>query len=322
MGTPAPRGFLLLLLAALAPTLTQTPVSRPGLGEPQYIFVGYVDDTQFVNFDSDVQSQRLEPRAPWVEKMPPEHWEQWTLKVKNRQHNVPVLLQAVVQEHNQSQEGYSRHAYDGQDYMALSEDLKTWRVADSAPQITGKIWKETLQAEFFGAFLEVECVETLLRYLEAGKETLLRTDAPKARVTHHPRPEGDVTLRCWALGFYPSEIMLTWQRDGEDQTQDMEMVETRPAGDGTFQKWAAVVVPSGEEQRYTCHVYHEGLPKPLTLKWETPQATIPIEGITAGLILLGVVVTGAVVAIVMRKKMNRGSHTVSQAGFELRSCDG
>ncbi|XP_035306471.1 H-2 class I histocompatibility antigen, Q10 alpha chain-like isoform X2 [Cricetulus griseus] len=301
MGIPAPRGFLLLLLAALAPTLTQTRshslsysdifLYRPGLREHRYIFVGYLDDRRFVHFDSDAHSQGVEPLAPWVEKMPPEHWEQWTLTVKNRQHYGLALLQAAIQEHNQSLDvshifqcldsctvgpdqlflrGYSRHAYDGQDYMALSEDLKTWMVTDSAPQINAKIWKETLPAESYRAFLEVECVETLLSYLKTGKELLLHTEPPKAHVTHHPRPEGDVTLRCWALGFYPSEITLTWQKDGEDQTQDLELVETRPGGDGTFQKWAAVVVPSGEELRYTCHVIHEGLPEPLILKWEPP----------------------------------------------------
>uniref|UniRef100_A0A2K5KG00 MHC class I antigen n=1 Tax=Colobus angolensis palliatus TaxID=336983 RepID=A0A2K5KG00_COLAP len=65
----------------------------------------------------------------------------------------------------------------------------------------------------------------------------------------------------------------------------------------------AVVVSSGEEQRYTCHVQHEGLPEPLNLRWEpSSQSTIPIVGIVAGLAVLAFLVTGAVVTAVMWRR--------------------
>uniref|UniRef100_G3TMJ7 Ig-like domain-containing protein n=1 Tax=Loxodonta africana TaxID=9785 RepID=G3TMJ7_LOXAF len=201
--------------------------------------------------------------------------------------------------------GYVQYAYDGADYITLSQDMRSWTAADTTAQITQRKWEADKVADQEKAYLEGACVEGLRRYLENGKESLQRADPPKALVTNHPISDHEVMLRCWALGFYPAEITLTWQRDGEDQTQDMELVETRPAGDGTFQKWVAMVVPPGEEQRYTCRVQHEGLPKPLTLRWEPPpQSTIPVMGIVAGLVLFGALVVGAVVAavVILRKR--------------------
>nr|ADE21890.1 MHC class I antigen [Macaca mulatta] len=334
----APRTLFLLLSGALALTETwagshsmryfYTSVSRPGRGEPRFIAVGYVDDTQFVRFDSDAESPRMEPRAPWVEQEGPEYWDQETQNMKTATQTDRADLGTLLRYYNQSRggsrtiqtmygcdlgpdgrllRGYEQFAYDGRDYIALNEDLRSWTAADLAAQNTQRKWEAAGEAEQWRAYLEGECMEWLRRYLENGKETLQRADPPKTHVTHHLISDHEATLRCWALGFYPAEITLTWQRDGEDQTQDTELVETRPGGDGTFQKWGAVVVPSGEEQRYTCHVQHEGLPEPLTLRWEpSSQSTIPVVGIVAGLAVLAVVVTGAVVAAVMWRRKSSG----------------
>ncbi|XP_015427060.1 PREDICTED: HLA class I histocompatibility antigen, A-36 alpha chain [Myotis davidii] len=168
--------------------------------------------------------------------------------------------------------GYHQYAYDGTDYIALNQDLSSWTAADMAAQITQRKWEENGEAEERRHYLQDDCLELLSRYLTMGKETLKRTDPPKTRVTHHPISDREVTLRCWALGFYPADISLSWQRDGEEQTQDMEFVETRPAGDGP------------------------------------PWATIPPVGLVVGLVILGAVLTGAVVtgAVMWRRKRSGG----------------
>ncbi|KAF6364773.1 hypothetical protein mRhiFer1_009890 [Rhinolophus ferrumequinum] len=361
MRVKGPGTLLLLLLWALALTGTRagnhamryfiTTWSRPGHGEPRYIVVGYVDDTQFLRFDSDGASPKAEPRAewmegPWLEQVDPGYWDRETGRAKFYQQILRADLQSALENYNQSEagshtyqrmcgcdvgqdgrllRGYRQDAYDGTDYVALNEDMRSWTAADKAAQITRRKWEAAGEAERLRGYYEGTCVEWLLRYLENGKETLLRTDPPKTHVTHHPISDHDVTLRCWALGFYPAEITLTWQRDGEDLNQDTELVETRPAGDGNFQKWAAVGVPSGEEQRYTCHVQHKGLPEPLTLRWEPPpQPTLPIMGVIVGLVLF--VVTGAVVAgaVLWRKKCSGGkggSYTEAASSDSAQGSD-
>uniref|UniRef100_A0A8B9YFQ7 Ig-like domain-containing protein n=1 Tax=Bos mutus grunniens TaxID=30521 RepID=A0A8B9YFQ7_BOSMU len=320
MRVMGPRTLLLLLSGVLVLTETRagshslryfyTSVSRPGLGEPRFIAVGYVDDTQFfVRFDSDAPDPRTEPRVRWMEQEGPEYWDRETRILKGAAQTFRVDLNTLRGYYNQSEagshtiqemygcdvgpdgrllRGFMQDAYDGRDYIALNEDLRSWTAADTAAQITKRKWEAAGDAESWRNYLEGRCVEEHLRRPDSNP--------PKAHVTHHPISDREVTLRCWALGFYPEEISLTWQHNGEDQTQDMELVETRPSGDGTFQKWAALVVPSGEEQRYTCRVQHEGLQEPLTLRWEPPQTSFLTMGIIVGLVLLVVaVVAGAVI---------------------------
>ena len=70
--------------------------------------------------------------------------------------------------------GYEQHGYDGRDYLALNEDLRSWTAADMAAQITKRKMEAAGEAERHRNSLEGECVEELRRHLETGKDTLQR----------------------------------------------------------------------------------------------------------------------------------------------------
>uniref|UniRef100_A0A8C6HAW4 Ig-like domain-containing protein n=1 Tax=Mus spicilegus TaxID=10103 RepID=A0A8C6HAW4_MUSSI len=291
--------------------LVTMTVSGPGLRDSHVFIVAYMNYMQFMRFDSDGTTQRIQARGPWVKQMGPAYLEMERRKVESYSHRAQENLRFAIQVYNQSDNashtfqcligcnmgpdrrllrGHHRHAFDGSYYIILNSDQKTWTEADSTAQITQRQWKAEGVAEW------------LLRHLEIGKETL--QTPPKVHVTHHPRSEGEVTLRCWALDCFPADVMLTWQRDEEDLTQVMDLVETRPAGDGTFQKW-----------KYTCCVEHEGLPEHLTLRWEPPPPW-PVVGITVGVVLLGVIIIGALIAIVMTRK-KRAVHVYTRHSQQI-----
>ncbi|XP_037374536.1 patr class I histocompatibility antigen, A-2 alpha chain-like [Talpa occidentalis] len=319
-----PPTFLLLLSGALVLTETwagshsvmylHTAMSRPGPGEPRFICVAYMDDTQFLRFDNNDPSPKMEATVPWMQLEGLEYWESQKRIVASHVHIARLRLNNLRMYYNQSRTGshtlqvrngcqvgldgkpsrLNEFAYDGVDSLTLMEELRARTQAGMEVQTLEDEWEEVLTSELNTRHLELECGEWLQGQLKKGNQTL-HTKLPKTLVTHHPTSEHEVILRCWALGFYPADITLTWQRVGQDLTQDLELVETRPGGDGTFQKWAAVAVPSGEEQRYTCHVQHEGLLEPQVLRWEPPpQSSITTVGIIVGLVLLGAVLTGAV----------------------------
>ncbi|KAL6051891.1 hypothetical protein STEG23_000255, partial [Scotinomys teguina] len=256
----------------------------------------------------------------------PEYWKKRTRNFLNLMDYYTDIMKKMLHFYNQSESGnhtmqilfacdmlpggnFSHGQYEfifnGHDHIVLNKDLNTWTAVGKAAEMLKQEWEESGLANSVKTSLKTTCVSLLFEQLKHGKEILLRTDTPKMHVSHKVRINGNITLRCWALDFYPAEITLTWQRDGSNQTLDMEVIETRPAGDGNFQKWAAVVVPSGEEQRYTCHVNHEGLLEPITLRWEPPQSFVPIITIVTGLVL-GAVLIGAVVTFLIWKRRTKG----------------
>ncbi|XP_036032261.1 class I histocompatibility antigen, Gogo-B*0101 alpha chain-like [Onychomys torridus] len=336
MKTLVTKALLLLLLANLALTrhpkglhtlrYLQTLLTGPDLLEPQFICAVYFNDIHIERFNSREEPPRMEHCAPWVDQQKPEYWKKVTdtmlsmmevyTSLMNKMlriyqltqagnHTIQILMACHVLPGGKFSHGQYELLFNGHDHIVINEDLKTWTTVGKAAEKVKEEWETSSLAKYLKSYLRYGGVKLILRQMVYGKETLLRTDTPKIHVNRRVRADGKITLRCWALDFYPADITLTWQRDRSNQSLNMEVIETRPSGDGTFQKWAAVVVPSGEEQRYTCHVDHEGLPEPITLRWEPPQPSVPVIPVVTGLVL-GAVLVGAAVTFLMWKRRTKG----------------
>uniref|UniRef100_G1Q2R6 HLA class I histocompatibility antigen, B-57 alpha chain-like n=2 Tax=Myotis lucifugus TaxID=59463 RepID=G1Q2R6_MYOLU len=185
-----PPTLLLLLWGALALTQTWagphslrhflTAESRPGHRKPRFVVVGYVDDTQFVRFDSDSASPRMEPRAPWMEREEPGYWDVNTRNAEVAAQSFRLNLDILRGYYNQSRDGshtfqlmfgcemgpdgrlvrgYDQSAYDGTDYLALNEDLRSWTASNTVAQITRRKWEAEGVAEERRHYLQGECLE-------------------------------------------------------------------------------------------------------------------------------------------------------------------
>ncbi|XP_040310270.1 H-2 class I histocompatibility antigen, Q10 alpha chain-like isoform X2 [Herpailurus yagouaroundi] len=264
-------------------------LSEPGPGLPQFLAVGYVDDQPFIHYDSRVD--RAKPQAPWMAAVDTQYWETETQKQRAWAKVQQVETWTVMGYHNQSSGTHStqrtfgceiredgctssfwQFGFDGQDHLSLDLETLSWVSAKPVAVQTKRWWEtERCYAEYDKAYLEGLCLTSLHRYLELGSQSLTRKEPPKVQVTRHTAEDGSITLRCWARGFYPRDISLSWWLGEDELVQETEYVETRPGGDGTYQTWAAVRVPARMENGYICHVQHSSLNHTLTVAWEAPS---------------------------------------------------
>ncbi|XP_061045011.1 H-2 class I histocompatibility antigen, Q10 alpha chain-like [Eubalaena glacialis] len=303
-------------------------LSEPGPSLPKFLAVGYVDDQPFIRFDSRVG--KAEPQAPWMTPMDAQYWETETKKQEKWAEVQQVEMWTVMGYHNHSSgmhstqrmfgceiqedgryRGFWQFGYDGQDHLSLDLETLSWVSAEPVATRTKHWWEtERCYAEYDKAYLEGPCLASLHRYLELGGQRFSRREPPTVRITKHSAKDGGTTLRCWALGFYPHDILLSWWL-GEKKL-DSEYVETRPSGDGTYQTWVAVWVPAGKKAQYTCHVQHSSLNHTLTVSWESSHPGLIAMVISLILVLL--VVVGGVILTKCIQARNKESYEQAPGG--------
>nr|BAA82711.1 MHC class I [Oncorhynchus mykiss] len=251
---------------------------------PEFVVVGMVDGAQMVHYDSN--SQRMVPKQDWMNKAAetlPQYWESQTGNCKGQQQTFKANIDIVNQRFNQSggvhtfqlmygcelgDDGITRGdfqlGYDGADFLSLDKSTLTWTAANQKAVITKLKWDATgAEANFQKNYLENTCIEWLKKYVNYGKDTLERKVRPSVSLLQKT-PSSPVT--CHATGFYPSGVMVFWQKDGQEQHGDVEHGEILQNDDGTFQKSTHLTVTPEEwkNNKYQCVVQLAGIEDDIT----------------------------------------------------------
>ncbi|XP_071229736.1 major histocompatibility complex class I-related gene protein-like [Salvelinus alpinus] len=109
-------------------------------------------------------------------------------------------------------------------------------------------------------------------------------DAPPSVSLLQKTPSSPVT--CHATGFYPSGVTVFWQKDGQEQHEDVLHGEILPNDDGTFQKSAHLTMDSEwENNNYTCVVEHKENIIAIRLGQSPPESGPIIIGVVVAVIL-------------------------------------
>ncbi|XP_042311544.1 major histocompatibility complex class I-related gene protein-like isoform X2 [Sceloporus undulatus] len=277
----------------------RTSISQPGQGLPQFFIVGYLDDQLFYQYDSN--SRKAQPRVTWMEKAGEHYWDTETQFMRDREAVSRAYMANLRNHYNQSEEfhtlqkmfgcelrkdgstgGFAKYAYDGTDHIILDKETLTWTAADGSAQISKKEWENIrTPAQTCKAYLKEECIKRLEKFLNYGKEALLRTEPPVGKITSQATGGGQEALICQAYGFYPKEIEATWRKGEEILEHETFRRNIAPNYDGTYHIWLSIDIDPKERNFYQCHVDHASLQKPLVLTFEEP-------GVNVGLIIVAI----------------------------------
>ncbi|XP_072331369.1 major histocompatibility complex class I-related gene protein-like isoform X1 [Scyliorhinus torazame] len=278
------------------------------------MIVGYVDDVQFIMYDSD--RKELIPREQWmVDSEGPESWERkkylardWEESFK---YHVPILMTRTNQSggihvyqtmtgcelrDDGTTTGFNQRGWDGQDFINFDKSNNVW--------VTPVPWGESIKNRWnrnpvgkqrWKYHLEVECIEWLRKYLEYGQREL-RVVAPIVSFT---RLGDSNRLSCVVTGFYPQAIEVNLCRDGVVINEILSS-GILPNHDRTYQirKW--VEFDPEDQAEYSCRVEHSGLNEALVVIYGLKSRVHVTVGIVLG--VLGIIALAVVAVVIYWKK--------------------
>uniref|UniRef100_A0A8B9I1K3 Ig-like domain-containing protein n=1 Tax=Astyanax mexicanus TaxID=7994 RepID=A0A8B9I1K3_ASTMX len=181
--------------------------------------------------------------------------------------------------------GISEYSYDGSDFLYFDYENMRWIAAVPQAEPTKRKWdNETIVNQDAKRYLEKECVDWLIKFMEYGKETL-RKHSPPAVYGFAKKSVSDskkVSLTCLATGFYPKDVDLSVRKFGTSIPDHLITTSgVRPNEDGTYQLRKSAEI-SDDPTDYDCNVHHSTIEEPAIKKWGKYNCDCKSFGIILG----------------------------------------
>ncbi|XP_061755120.1 class I histocompatibility antigen, F10 alpha chain-like isoform X4 [Nerophis ophidion] len=293
---------------------------------PEYVSVGYVDGVQISHYDSN--SRKAEAKQDWMNKITaedPKYWQRQTefsvvneLTGKNNLevgvHILQLMYGCEWNDETDEVKGWYQQGYDGEDFISL--DMKTWTFTAAKQQaFPDKLkWDQDKHLlEYIKFYYTEYCPSYLKKYVNNGKEVLMRTELPEVFLLQKT-PSSPVS--CMATGFYPDGADLFWRKDGEQIFEDVEHGEILPNHDGTFQMSVAlkVEVTADVEGKYECVFQLSGVKEDLVTKLErrsilsnaSHEDNLSVAlAATAAVLAVAAIIIIIIIMVMVRRHRNR-----------------
>uniref|UniRef100_A0A3P8X740 Ig-like domain-containing protein n=1 Tax=Esox lucius TaxID=8010 RepID=A0A3P8X740_ESOLU len=324
--------ILLILGIGLLPTVSAASHSiryvytaTSGIPDfPEFVNLGILDGMQIDYYDSN--TKKVVPKQDWMAKaVGSDYWDRETQNSIGREKSFKANIDTAKQRFNQTggvhvaqmmfgcewddetgvTRGFNQQGFDGEDFISFDLKTLTWIAPKPQAVITKNKWDNNKAGnEYWKNYLTQECIDWVKKYVDYEKSSLMRTVPPTVSLLQKT-PSSPVT--CHATGFYPSRVMVTWKKDGQDHHEDVEMGETLQNDDGTFQTSVRLNVKPEERKnnKYQCVVQVAGIDEDFIKDLTEDTTSIgPIIGVVvAGLLVIAAVIIGVVI---WKKKSKRG----------------
>ncbi|XP_056336199.1 H-2 class I histocompatibility antigen, Q9 alpha chain-like [Danio aesculapii] len=321
--------FILLLVACLHSAGGATHswkayyAATTGLSQfPEFVALNLIDDQLMGYFDS--KTNHFQSQFQWMEdNLGKEYEERQTNILLGHTATFKNNIHIAMERFNQTQgvhtfqemygcewddqtgaiNAFRQYGYDGEDFLTLDFKQMRWTTPVWQAVITLQKWsndKGFIESDM--NYFRSECIEWLQKYLEYGKSSLNKTVSPQVSLL---QKSSSSPVVCHVTGFYPSGIKISWQKNGQDHDEDVELGELLPNADGTFQKTSTLnVIPEEwKNNKFRCVVEHQGETRAADETILTNDDSLPI-GLIAGVVvaLLLLVVIGVAGYMVYHKK--------------------